>query len=163
MIRRVASLSDSDTRVTSDGDVVIDGSLQREGQVACGLLTARAMRIAFLFFVITLFSCAPTADEICKGVALGTPIKNVWGASSTPDTSEFGCGASRPQRDPQGPVTELRCCMRGTSEQCNTDCSKHGGAELFRVGPTQVDDFNLAQCCAVVQDGKVAARYVAHD
>ena len=56
--------------------------------MASGLLTARAMRIVFLFFVITLFSCAPIAGEVCAGVALGTPIKDVWGVASTPDPRE---------------------------------------------------------------------------
>jgi hypothetical protein len=128
--------------------------------VACGLLTARPMRIVLLSLFIC--GCAPLAGDVCAGVPLGAPIENVWGASSTPDTRESWC-ATHPQRDPQGPVTELRCCMRGTSEQCNTDCSQFSGTEIFSVGPPQNEYLDLAQCCALVQDGKVAARYVGYD
>jgi hypothetical protein len=122
------------------------------------------VRIVLLCSLVVIFSsCAPPrARDVCAAIPLGTPIENVSNAAATPVSSGDWC-SSHPQRDRVGPITELRCCMRGTSQDCNTDCSQYSGAELHSVGPFQDEEFDPALCCALVRDGKVAARYVAYD
>jgi hypothetical protein len=118
------------------------------------------MRIILCCFLLSLSGCVLTARDVCDGVPLGTPIANV-GASS-PTSNDSWC-ATHPARDPVGNVTDARCCMRSTSEQCGVDCSLHSGAALFDVGPLVNQQSDSAQCCVVVTDGKVTARYVGYD
>jgi hypothetical protein len=128
--------------------------------VAYGLLTAPAMRIIQFCLFLGLFGCAPTADQICDGVSLGTPIANVFEAR--PAGNDSWC-ATHPARDVQGPIADARCCLRSTSAACNTDCSMQAGASLFSVGPFVEQHSDSAQCCVIVRDGKVAARFVGYD